>query len=96
MVSKDVVLKIARLARIRIQESELAGFQKKFSDVLESFNVLQEVNTEGVAPMFHAAEQMELREDVPEAALPTADLMRNAPDQFENCFRIPRVVGGEE
>jgi aspartyl-tRNA(Asn)/glutamyl-tRNA(Gln) amidotransferase subunit C len=96
MASREEVLKVARLARIRIQESELESLQKKFSAVLEYFKFLEEANVEGIEPLFHAAEQMELRPDTPEDPLAREALLANAPEAFENCFRIPRVVGGEE
>lgn len=96
MATKEEVLKVARLARIRIEESELPVVQQKFSAVLDYFKFLAEANTNGVEPLFHAAEKLELRPDVAEPALDRQALMKNAPEQFENCFRIPRVVGGEE
>lgn len=96
MATEAEVMRVARLARLKIQESELEGVRGKFAAILESFSFLNEANTEGVAPLFHAAESMELRPDEPEAPLDREALLRNAPEPFENCFRIPRVVGGEE
>ena len=96
MVTKDDVLKIAQLARIRLEDSQVEGVQKKFTAILDYFEFLKEANTEGVAPMFHAAEKMPLREDVPEAPLDRTALLANAPDQSENCYQLPKVVGAIE
>ncbi|MBS1984262.1 MAG: Asp-tRNA(Asn)/Glu-tRNA(Gln) amidotransferase subunit GatC [Bdellovibrionales bacterium] len=96
MVSKDEVMKVAHLAHVRLSDAEVSVVQQKFAAILNHFNFLSEANTNGVEPSFHAAEQMELRADVAEAPLDREALLKNAPDQFENCFRISRVVGGEE
>ncbi len=96
MATREDVLKVARLARIRLQESDLAAIQNKFSAILEHFNFLSEVDTQGVEPQFHAVDHLELRPDVAEAPLDRDALLANAPEQFEDCFRIPRVVGAEE
>jgi aspartyl-tRNA(Asn)/glutamyl-tRNA(Gln) amidotransferase subunit C len=93
---EESVKKVARLARLHLSEDDLKKAQKKFEAILEHFEFLKEANTEGVQPLYHAAEQMELRPDQPEAPLPSADVLRNAPDEFENCFRLPKVVGTVE
>lgn len=84
---------LARLARIALEEGDHAKIEKKVTQVLEAFNQLNKVNTEGVEPFFHASPEMDPREDVPEAPLPVEALMKNAPDSSDNCFRIPKVVG---
>ena len=43
MTTQDEVLRIARLARIEIDEKDLASVQKKFSAILEHFKLLEEV-----------------------------------------------------
>lgn len=96
MIPEDEVVRVARLARLKLEEREVVELQKKFTAILGHFEFLNEAHTEGVAPQFHATEAMELRPDTTEPAIPTADLLKNAPESFENCFRIPRVVGAEE
>lgn len=96
MSSKEEVLRIARLARIEINENEVEEVQKKFSSVLEKFNSLNALNTEGVEPMFYSQDKMNPRNDVPEPAISNEELMKNAPDSSDGCFRIPKVVGAVE
>lgn len=84
---------LAKLARIAIENGDHEKIERKVNQVLEAFNQLNQVNTEGVEPFFHASPEMEAREDIPEAPLPVEELMKNAPDSFENSFRIPKVLG---
>ena len=84
---------LARLARISLEAGDKEIIERKLQQVLEAFNKLNQLNTEGVEPFFHASPEMNPREDVPETALPVEALMQNAPDSSENSFRLPKVVG---
>jgi aspartyl-tRNA(Asn)/glutamyl-tRNA(Gln) amidotransferase subunit C len=96
MSDADSVRRVARLARIHLEENEVEAVARKFQAVLDSFKFLEEAATEGVEPLYHAVDRMEPREDVPEAPMPTEELLRNAPEQVDNCFRLPKVVGAVE
>ena len=84
---------LAMLARIRLEEGDKSKIEKKITDILEHFNQLEKLNTQNVNPFFHASPEMTLRDDIPEAPLPIDDIIKNAPDSYESCFRIPKVVG---
>ena len=57
---------------------------------------LQQINTQNVEALYHFKEQMTLREDSAEEALPREKLMENAAESFEGCFKLPKVVGHAE
>ena len=96
MLSEDEVRRICRLARIQVSEAELALLKERFAKVLTHFDALAAVNTQDVAPMYHGTDVMSLREDVAEAPIERDLLTQNAPDAYDGCFRIPKVVGGVE
>ena len=52
-LTKDEVRDVALLARIGITDEEVDLYQKDMSAVLEYFEKLQEVNTEGVEEIGH-------------------------------------------
>jgi aspartyl-tRNA(Asn)/glutamyl-tRNA(Gln) amidotransferase subunit C len=96
MASREEVLKVAVLARIRLEEKDIEKVQQRFSAILEHFQFLSEVPTEGIAPLFHGLEEMNLRQDIPEAPLNPVELLQNAPEQLDDCFKLPKVVGAAE
>ena len=49
-LSREEVLHIARLARIALTEAEITKFSEQLSKLLDSFEILQQVDTEGVPP----------------------------------------------
>lgn len=48
-ISKDTVKHIAKLARIKLSEKEVEKFSGQLSSVFEYMEILEEVDTEGVA-----------------------------------------------
>ena len=48
MLSEEEVKHVAKLARIKLKDSEVKQFSGQLSDVLGYMDILKEVNTEGV------------------------------------------------
>ncbi len=69
--TKEDVQKLAKLARLHINEEETADYQEKLGSILEYVEQLQEVDTTGVPELQHAAEMVNVfREDVVEGSTP--------------------------
>ena len=50
MVSKEDIIKVAGLSRLSLTDAEIKGYQNEFTSILGFFEVLSEVNTDGVEP----------------------------------------------
>jgi len=53
MITKKEVEHLAKLARLGLTENEIRKIQKDLSLILDYFNLLKEVNTEGIEPTSH-------------------------------------------
>ena len=61
--------------------------------VFQYIDQLHEVNTEGVVPLHHVLDMVNVMDpDVPHKCLPREEALENAPDRTEEFFRLPRVV----
>ncbi|MBA7619978.1 Glutamyl-tRNA(Gln) amidotransferase subunit C [subsurface metagenome] len=49
-LTREDVLHIARLARLGLTESELEKFSEQLSNILENFEILQQVDTADIPP----------------------------------------------
>jgi aspartyl-tRNA(Asn)/glutamyl-tRNA(Gln) amidotransferase subunit C len=49
-LSGDVVKKVAHLAKLNLNETEIAQFQKQLGEVISYFDVIKSVNTKSVEP----------------------------------------------
>jgi aspartyl-tRNA(Asn)/glutamyl-tRNA(Gln) amidotransferase subunit C len=95
LLSKEDVEHIALLARLHLSEEEKERYREQLSNILDHVSKLQELDTKDVPAMASiVVEQSRLRVDEPEAAMPRADLLRNAPDVADEQFRVPPVLDG--
>ena len=87
------VRRIAKLARIRVQEGDVARLQGELNAILGWIETLSEVDVAGVAPLTGgAAILLRLREDaVTDGGMPEA-VLANAPDRVGAFFTVPKVV----
>ena len=52
MLSKEEVIKIAKLARLELSEAEIEKYQKELSAILDYAKQLDEINTDNVEPLY--------------------------------------------
>jgi aspartyl-tRNA(Asn)/glutamyl-tRNA(Gln) amidotransferase subunit C len=92
-VDRETVRRIARLARLGLDEDQAAAMEAELNALLSWVEQLQEVNVEGVPPMTSVVEQrLKMREDVVTDGGYAEDLMKNAPLAEDNFFVVPKVV----
>jgi len=92
-VDRETVRRIARLARIAVDEEQAAAMEAELNALLAWVEQLQEVNVEGVPPMTSVVEQkLKMREDIVTDGFYAADLMKNAPSTENGFFVVPKVV----
>jgi aspartyl-tRNA(Asn)/glutamyl-tRNA(Gln) amidotransferase subunit C len=92
-LSREEVLHIARLARVALTEEEITRMSEQLSNLLEHFEVLQKVNTEGVEPTAQSVTlQSVMRKDEVRPSLPPEDVLANAPRREGDCFRVRAVL----
>jgi aspartyl-tRNA(Asn)/glutamyl-tRNA(Gln) amidotransferase subunit C len=89
MVSERDVAHIAELADIGIEKEELEEFTGRFNEILEYFDILDQV--EAGEP--READLVNIfRDDVVESSLPTEEVLANTRDAEDGFFRAPRVM----
>lgn len=92
-ISNEDILHLAALARLELDDEEVASLRGDLTDMLEYVDRLGEVDVEGVEPTTHAVPlAMRLRDDVARPPLSRDEALANAPDSDEGMFRVPRVV----
>ncbi|MBN8909687.1 MAG: Asp-tRNA(Asn)/Glu-tRNA(Gln) amidotransferase subunit GatC, partial [Rhodospirillales bacterium] len=77
------VRRIASLARIRVEEAEVATLQNELNGILSWIEQLNEVNVDGVTPLTGGAQMaLKLREDVVTDGGYPDQVLGNAPDRI--------------
>ena len=84
---------IARLARIRLSDSEKKVYAAQLTDILEYVEKLKELNTENIPSSTHPTPATNvMRSDVVKASLSTESALENAPEQIDRLFRTPKII----
>jgi aspartyl-tRNA(Asn)/glutamyl-tRNA(Gln) amidotransferase subunit C len=92
-INREEVLHIARLARVALTEAEIIRMSEQLSNLLEHFEVLQQVDTEGIPPTAQSVElRSVMRDDVIAPSLSPEDVLANAPRLENDCFKVKPVL----
>jgi aspartyl-tRNA(Asn)/glutamyl-tRNA(Gln) amidotransferase subunit C len=92
-LSREEVLHIARLARLGLSEADVDRMQEQLSNILENFEILQQVNTTDVPPTAQSiALQSVMRSDEVVPSLPPEQVLANAPQRERDFFRVKAVL----
>jgi aspartyl-tRNA(Asn)/glutamyl-tRNA(Gln) amidotransferase subunit C len=87
------IRRIAALARIHVDEAEVATLQTELNGILGWIEQLNEVNVDGVAPLAGGANMaLPMREDVVTDGGIVERVLANAPDRAGDYFAVPKVV----
>lgn len=96
MLSREEVLKIAKLARLKLTEDEVSLYQTRLGRVLEYINELNALQTPKDAFVKHVPKDaVGFREDKAIPFKAHEDLIKNAPSSEGNSFLLPAVMDHE-
>ncbi len=95
-LSHDDVKRIARLARIRVDDDEAAGYRDQLNGIFGLIEEMQAIDTRGVEPMAHARDVFQrLRADQPDQPDQTdrRDAFQAVAPQVEDgLYLVPKVI----
>jgi len=86
---------IAQLSRISLTDEELKRFTPQMETILESVEVLKEVDTTNIEPMKSHVRLDELREDIPMKSLSQDEVLKNAKYKENGCVKVYGKIFGE-
>jgi aspartyl-tRNA(Asn)/glutamyl-tRNA(Gln) amidotransferase subunit C len=85
--------KVAKLARIRVEDADLPALADDFNAILGFIEQLNELDVSDVEPMTSVTPMaLPRRDDVVTDGNQQARVLANAPDAREGFFAVPKVV----
>ena len=92
-IDKDTAARVAKLARIRVDEADLPALAEEFNTILGFIEQLGEVDIDGVEPMTSVTPmRLKRRDDTVTDGDQQDKVLSNAPDAREGFFAVPKVV----
>tara|TARA_R110001592_G_scaffold16881_10_gene71659 strand:+ start:21039 stop:21326 length:288 start_codon:yes stop_codon:yes gene_type:complete len=92
-LDKETVRKVASLARIRMNDEELERMAPQLSKIIGFIEQLGEVDTDNVEPLANVVDiTLPLREDAVTDGDCVEKVLKNAPEETQGYFVVPKVV----
>jgi len=92
-VDRELLLKVAANARLRLSEEEIEKFLPQFQDILDAFSKIDELDTKEVKPSFQPiARENVMRDDKVEKCLSQEEALSNTKHKKDGYFKGPKVV----
>lgn len=92
-LTADQVRWVAHLSRLQLSDAEVAQMTPKLASIVGYVDQLQKINTDGVEPLVHALEQVNVfRQDELGTSLSPEEALANAPERIGNFFQVPAVL----
>jgi aspartyl-tRNA(Asn)/glutamyl-tRNA(Gln) amidotransferase subunit C len=92
-LSQDEVRHIALLARVGLTDEDVAKFQVQLSSILDHFEALRALDTEGVPPTSHPLPlENVMRDDEARPSLTQEEALANAPAAEDGSLRVRAVL----
>lgn len=92
-INKDIINKLADLAKLDFTEDEKVNLEKDLSQIISFFEKMNEVNTDNVEPLiFMSDEENILRNDEPKQVITHQEALMNAPAKDSDYFKVPKFL----
>jgi len=97
LIERAEVMRIAKLARLELNEDEIAQYQEDLTRFLESGAKLRQVDVSEVEGTSHVIEiRHPLRKDEVRESLSQAAATAGGPHVVNGYFRVPQILEGQE
>ena len=96
-IDNDTVRHVAHLARISLDEGEVAQYCGELLSIISYISKLNEIDTADVPPTSHAVSTLKnvYRKDILKPSLSVDEALKNAPAREGDFFKVPHVIEGK-
>lgn len=93
LITDELVLYLEKLGRIELDEQQRIKTKKDLQDIMSYIDTLNELDTENVEPLSHSFPIFNVfHKDEVENDDMRSEILKNAPDSSEGCFKVHRTV----
>mgnify|MGYP001305038112 CR=1 FL=1 len=92
-ITRDEVKKVAELARLELNESEIQQHAEQLEKILDYIKQLEKINTDNIACTTRAIEVVNvLRKDERKDYENSDELLDLAPSREDKFFKVPKII----
>ncbi|MCL2052806.1 MAG: Asp-tRNA(Asn)/Glu-tRNA(Gln) amidotransferase subunit GatC [Lachnospiraceae bacterium] len=87
------IVELAATKKLRLSSEEKEILSERKQVLENSFAILGEINTDNVEPLVSVLQEKNvLREDVTAKMISREELLKNAPEQYDGYFQVPKTL----
>jgi len=93
-LSRDDVLKLASLSRLKLSDDEIERFRDELSRILDYVEMLNNADTEGLEPTYQVTglKNVTRADETRDYGYKVESLLKNAPALQDGQFKVKRVL----
>lgn len=93
-LSREDVLKLAHLSRLKLSEQEIEKFRSELSEILSYVEKLDKADTKGLKPTYQLTGLKNVSRDdtIGDYQAKPKELLKNAPATQDGQFKVRRVL----
>jgi len=92
-INREEIVYVANLAMLDLDEESIGMFAVQIDNILQYIDMLNRVDTKGVAPTSHAISLTNVfREDKVKEHVDRNKALANAPEKEDGNFVVPKVI----
>jgi len=92
-ISRDQVSKVAKLARLKLNDEQIDNHALQIEKILDYINQLEKIDTDDIACTTRAIEVTNvLRSDAKENFKNKEDILNLAPSREDDFFKVPKII----
>src|SRR3982751_2613421 len=89
-LTKEDILKLARLSRLKLSDAEVSEFQKEISEILGYVKMLDKADTKGLNPTYQVTglKNVARKDELVDYGVSQEDLLKNLPARDKNYIKV--------
>ncbi|MFH2137936.1 MAG: Asp-tRNA(Asn)/Glu-tRNA(Gln) amidotransferase subunit GatC [Candidatus Omnitrophota bacterium] len=92
-INKDQIKYVAKLSRIKLDESTLDDFTSQMDKILKYMEKLNQLDTGDSPVSTHVSDLTNVfRKDINQVSLANESVLQNAPEQENGHFKVPKII----
>lgn len=93
-LSRDAVLKLAHLSRLKLTDEEIERFRVELSSILDYVQMLDKVGVKGLEPTYQVTglKNVMRKDEIKDYQAKPEELLKGAPAVEKNQFKVRRVL----
>jgi len=94
-LTREDILKLAQLAKLKLNESEVEAFRTEITEILGYVEMLKDVDTNGLEPTYQVTGLANVMrpDEVKQSVATIKDLLRNVPRRDDDYIKVNRMIG---